>query len=118
MEPLIITAIALVSIAATRQLVLMIRENRSAAAAEKRKESITPFITVEMIVSPDGKERVRIFQRPEGTFGVCLERAIDGDEGWYPPTSPSTGSVYASVEIAKREISVTMPWCKPIEESA
>ena len=118
MEAYITIGIAAVSLAGVRTFVLMIRERRSAVADEVCKTNIPPNITVEMVVSPDGNERVRIFQRPEGTFGVCLERAVDGEKGWYPPTSPGTDSVYASIKIAKREVSVTIPWCEPIEKTA
>ena len=113
MEALIIAAIAAVSLAGIRQLVVMIRENRFAAAEEERRRSIPPFITVDMIVSPDGSERVRVFKRPEGTFGICLERAVDDDPDSYYSTSPGTGSVYASADIAIKEASVTIPWCNP-----
>lgn len=113
----IILAIVAISFAGLRQLVVAIRKNRSNVADEERRRNIPPFITVNTILRPDGSERLRIFQRPEGSFGVCLERAIDGGLGWYPPTSPGTGSVYASVEIAVREVSVTLPWCKSVEET-
>ena len=117
-EALIVVAIASVTLAGIRQIFRMVREGRVVAANQKQRRNKLPDITVEEILSPDGSERVRIFQRPEGTFGVCLDRAVQGGRGWYPPTSPGTGSVYASAEIAKREIFMTVPWWRAKNERA
>jgi hypothetical protein len=95
-----------------------VRREQRALAADEKKKALPPVITVKEIVRPDGRERVRIFLRPEGTYGVAVDHAPLDESGWCAPTSIGTGAVYASVEIAEREISLILPWCGPHEESA
>jgi hypothetical protein len=94
------------------------RERRTLVADETKRNLLPPVITVKEIVRPDGRERVRIFLRPEGTYGVAIDHAPLDELGWCPPTSLGTGAVYASVEIAEREISLTLPWRHTHEENA
>jgi hypothetical protein len=106
-----------VSLAGLRLLAQMMRNNRVKTRDEERSRNIPPNTFVEEIVSPEGNKRVRIFQRPGGTFGISIDSAAKDGFGWLGSASPGTGAVYASIEIAKREISLTLPWCKSKEDA-
>jgi hypothetical protein len=99
-------------------LVRVRRKQRIFAADEKMRRALPPIFTVKEIVRSSGKERVRIFRRPEGTFGIAIDHAPRGETGWVPATSLGTGAVYASVGIAEREISLILPWCRSHEQKA
>ena len=111
-----------------RHLTRIRREQRTAAAiekkrdafvaleSEKRKAAFKPRVTVKEIVRPDGKAKARIFQRSEGTFGVVFDSWSDDGQCWMASFSPGTGAVYATCEIAEREIAVEVSWYRPHEK--
>ena len=113
-----IILVVVTSFVITRHFIRVRREQRISAAiekerdafvvveAEKRKAAFKPSITVKEIVRPDGKERMRIYRRAEGTYGVAIDSWSADGACWMGPFSPSTGAVYATPEIAEREIAV------------
>ncbi len=118
--PIILVVVS--SFVVVRHVTRVRQEQRAAAAidkkrdallaleAEKRRAVFKPRITVKEIVRPDRKERVRIFRRAEGTYGVAIDSWSDDGECWIGSLCPGTGAVYASPEIAEREVAVEMSW--------
>ena len=92
-------------------------EHLKLLADGKNKSDFSPYATVKIIVRPDGKERVRIFQRPDNTYGVAIDYWSNDGEFWFPPTSAGTGAYYASVEIAESEIPFIAHWCHANEKT-
>ena len=70
---------------------------------------------VKILLSGDGKRRVRIVRRSDGNYSVLPERfyenVIEGEvhwRGWI--TIPAMTSLYQSAEIAEREARANYSW--------
>jgi len=67
---------------------------------------------VKEILRSDGRERVRIFERSNHTFGIAVHRQPEDTEAWFASVSPISGAAYDSIETAEREAAVVIPWLR------
>src|SRR5438046_1549144 len=93
-------AVAVITVSYVRSRRAKDRTERNAAAVVgadggDRSTAPQPRVSVREIVRPDGKERVRVFRRPEGTYGVVFDSWSDDGQCWLASFSPGTGAVYA-----------------------
>jgi hypothetical protein len=67
---------------------------------------------IETIFSNDGKRRVLILCRPDGSFGYTEEYHYRNDlaevEGW--ASLPTNTAFFGSLEIARRELPFNVSW--------
>jgi len=80
------------------------------ATRAKQRRQLRSVITVKVVVRRDGRERVSVFHRPDGSYGVAIEQ-VNAAGVWGPADLLDAGATFGSVALALREASTSRPWC-------
>ena len=70
--------------------------------------------TIQTLLHPDGRRRVDIFQRDDGTFGFEEQQYDSQQQAWYPVTNHRSIPILDSEETARNEAKHRIDWLQRI----